>query len=191
VLLDAFAAAGALVRLEPLGIGTASVPAPMAPPSEASVVPRLPWREVLKCDMGALLLHRLLSWAPDSLGAWSDSTWRAHDQLSQWDVTPAFCVFDRYGYSDEHRRDPERTTWEVVRSGLASAYARRRESALPSSLPAVIWAHHAAPHFRPMLMREMAWARRSPLVALRHMLRAQHESALGAAGGEVAIAYVQ
>jgi hypothetical protein len=192
VLLDAFGAAGALVLLEQAGIGAASVSARTAPPSEASVMPGLPWREVLKCDMGALLLHRLVSWAPDSLGAWTDSTWRAHDQLSQWEVTPAFYVFDEYSSSYEHRRDPERTMWEVVRSGLASAYARRRESAPPSeSLPAILWTRYAARHLRPMLMRDTAWARRSPLVALRHMLRAQHELALGAAGVEVAIAYLQ
>jgi hypothetical protein len=190
VLLDAFAAVGALVRLEPLGTEAALVSALTLPPSETPEAPRLPWREVLKCNIGALLLHRLLSWAPDSLGAWTDSTWRAHDQLSQWEVTPVFYVFIGLSYSDGHSRDPERTMWEVVRSGLALAYARRRESA-PPSLPAILWTRHAAPHLRPMLMREMAWARRSPLVALRHMLRAQHESALGAAQGEHAIAYVQ
>jgi hypothetical protein len=179
VLFDAFAAGGALVLLDPLGIGAARVSAPTAPPSEASVVPPLPWHQMLELNLGSLLLRRLLSWAPGSVDAWAASRLRAkgHDD-SQWRVPPAFHVPHWLNYLHRTKHEAERMICELVRSGLAPAYAQQLTAA-PSSLPAVRWTGHAARHLWPMLMRDTAWARRSPLVALRHMLRAQHEAALG------------
>jgi hypothetical protein len=162
VLLDAIAASGARLMSALL----AGWPAAHAPLSlEAALAPLL-----AQCTH-PMLLRRLMSWAPGCLDAYTRTldgvkTCTATDRH----IAPGYFAAERLSRHGGPSPGPTRALVEVVRLGVAPIYLRRLEPSATSPV-AVTWAGNVPPCAHPMLLREVAWARRGPILALRHRLR--------------------
>jgi hypothetical protein len=151
VLLDAFAAEGAVVRLAPR--------ADRVPVHAETNAVMGPLRHLLMPHMDPTLLRRLVPWAPGCLEAWvATCKSQCGDARRFWASSAGYLVAEVL----------HRAPMEAVRGGVAPLYDLPRPDAPGRT---VTWMRHAVPQLHPTLLRELAWTRRGPVVALRLRLR--------------------
>jgi hypothetical protein len=167
VLLDAFAAEGALVML--------AAPADGVDVNSEPNAVLGPLRHLLARAIDPMLLRRLLSWVPACLDAWAGTlVSQCEGAASYWVSSTSYVVADMLSRLYRLAEEPSRALLEAVRGGMAPVYVLPRMAVVPGYT--IQWTPAAVSHQRPMLLRELAWARRGPIVALRRRSRINQEA---------------